>query len=109
MKLLACAALCLVADAAVAWADYLGKKWVLGAGGWYLAAAFALCNVSVASWFAFFKLYGDLGRAAAIWNSVGVLAAVLIGVFVFGEHLTWVSRTGVILAVAGVVCLGVQK
>lgn len=101
--------LCLLADAAVIWSDVLAKRWVLGQGFGYLAAAFALCNVSVASWFVFFKLHGELGRAAAVWNSSGIAVAVIIGVAYFQERMTTTSWTGLALCLAGVVLLGLQK
>lgn len=103
------AALCLLADAAVAYADYLGKRWVLGEGANYLVAAFLLCNVSLAAWFVFLRLHGDLGRAAVIWSTTGVVAALAIGTGVFKEPLTLGSKIGVGLSIAGVVLMGLQK
>jgi multidrug transporter EmrE-like cation transporter len=108
MRFLAFAALCLLADAAVAVADFWGKKWVLGEGWGYFAAAYVLCNVSVAAWFVFLKLHGDVGKAAAIWNTTGILAAVIIGVVVFGEKMTSVSWMGLAFCLVGVICLGLK-
>jgi multidrug transporter EmrE-like cation transporter len=108
MRFLVFASLCLLADAAVALADFWGKKWVLGDGWCYFAAAYALCNVSVAAWFVFLKLHGDVGKAAAIWNTTGILAAVVIGVAIFGEKMTMMSWMGLVCCVVGVVLLGLK-
>jgi len=109
VRLAACIALCILADAAVMWSDFLAKRWVLGLGTSYLVAAATLCNVSLAAWFAFFKLHGDLGRAAAIWNSTGILAAVVIGIVAYQERLTTTSWFGLAFCLTGVVLLGLQK
>lgn len=100
--------LCLLADGAVALADVLAKKWVLGLGWSYLFSAYLLYMMSTASWFAFLKFNYDLGRSTVIWCASGIVVSMLIGVFCFNETLTIVNKVGVGLALAGVVLTAIR-
>ncbi len=46
-----------------------------------------------------------MGLAYALWSAIGMLLATGIGIAMFGEALTLLSATGVVLIIAGVVVL----
>ncbi len=46
-----------------------------------------------------------VGLAYAIWAGLGVIGAVLVGLFVFGESLSWPQYGGIALIVFGVILL----
>lgn len=101
MKPLACIALILAAEVVVAIGDVFAKKWQLGFGTSHLLWG-ALCYVSVTlSWFAFLRLHGDLGKAATLWASSGVIVSTGIGWLYFKEPLGTKKLVGTILSALG--------
>jgi multidrug transporter EmrE-like cation transporter len=46
-----------------------------------------------------------LGTAYALWAGIGTVGAVLAGVVVFGERITWMAGAGIALVVVGVFLL----
>jgi multidrug transporter EmrE-like cation transporter len=46
-----------------------------------------------------------LGVVYAIWSGLGTAGAVLVGVLIWGESLSWVGVAAILLIVAGVVIL----
>ncbi|WP_448204495.1 DMT family transporter [Azospirillum sp. sgz302134] len=47
----------------------------------------------------------EVGVAYAVWSAVGTAAVAAIGVWVFGESVSLLKLTGILLIVAGVVSL----
>jgi multidrug transporter EmrE-like cation transporter len=100
--------LCLLADGAVAVADVLAKRWVLGEGLKYLFLAFGLYMIATASWLTFFRFNGDLGRSTVIWCASGIVVSIIIGVFYFNETLTILNKIGVVFCLTGVVFVAIK-
>lgn len=100
--------LCFVADAIIAGADVLAKKWVqgggslLGQGAVFFWTAWALYAGVSGLWFVLLKSLGDLGRSSVVWSATGVIAGLVIGMFM-GERPSPINWIGVALAAAGVV------
>lgn len=46
-----------------------------------------------------------VGIAYAVWSGLGTVLIVLVGRFVFRQHLDAAAVTGLVLIVAGVVCI----
>ena len=97
MKILALILVLLLSEAVVIGGDVAAKRWAGGpAFSWNLAIAMlAYVGVS-AAWLAVLKLTGgELGRAAVIWASTGVVTPMLLGRFTFGEAVTTQGWVGV--------------
>ncbi len=93
---------CLFADAVVAGADVLAKRWAGGGGAAYLWTAWVLYAGVSGLWFVLLKMFnGDLGRSSVIWAATGVIAGIMIGVLM-GERPTATQWIGIGLATAGV-------
>jgi len=103
MLQLLCIAIAVLGDFIVAYGDWHAKKWVLGLGLGHLAIA-AACYLGVTSfWFVVLKLNGDLGKTTVLWASGGLVMALMIGRFGFGEVMTVRQWVGATLSVAGVI------
>lgn len=49
----------------------------------------------------------DVSLAYAVWSGMGIVIITFIGVFYFGETITWLKAVAIILIIAGVVILNV--
>lgn len=49
----------------------------------------------------------DVSLAYAVWSGMGIVIITFIGVFYFGETITWLKAMAIILIIAGVVILNV--
>lgn len=108
MTALVCLALCFAADIVVAYGDFLSKKWVLGLGALYFAAAYACYVIAIGAWFALIKVNGDVGRSGLIWCLGGIVSSLLIGALCFGETLTLANKIGIGLSLCGVVLTAIR-
>lgn len=99
--------LCICADAVVAGADVLAKKWVQGWGIGYFWSAYALYLAVTGLWFVLLKMVGDLGRSSVVWAATGVIAGLVIGA-VMGEKLSPLNWVGIVMAVLGVALTAVK-
>ena len=50
-----------------------------------------------------------IGTAYAIWTGIGASCTFLIGVFIFNDALSLMRILGVILIIAGVICLKLES
>lgn len=88
-------------------ADILAKKWSEGNALWRAIAALAgylICNT-----FRLFSLKNGvgLGRWAIIFSVASGVLAVLIGVFLFREHITALQMTGIVIGLVSIALLSI--
>ncbi|TDR73517.1 DMT family transporter [Paludibacterium purpuratum] len=51
----------------------------------------------------------ELGLVYAVWCGVGMAVVAMVGVFAYGESLTWLKCAGIVFITAGVVMLSFAK
>lgn len=85
-------------------ADVLFKRWSLENRAILLGIGLGLYFIGTIFW-AFSLRYDLLSRAVTFFTVANLLAAVLVGVFVFHDELTLVQKVGVGLGVASVLLL----
>lgn len=83
--------------------DYFSKMWTVTKNTKHVLIAYAsYCLVSVL-WLCLLNENKDLGKSSVLWIIGGMLASVSLGIFVFGESLSWQNKTGILLSILGII------
>jgi multidrug transporter EmrE-like cation transporter len=98
----------LISSVLFAGGEFLSKKFVMNPKVGTLLWCMLLYNLGTAPWF--FALFhkNDLSTTGVIWTLTGVLTTVATGLFVFKEPATFMTITGILLAIASLVLLSWQ-
>ena len=84
-------------------ADYLAKEWSLNGVGWYAAGAFIAYSLANVFWLFALNSGSGLTRGAIIFSVSSAVLAVLLGVFLFKESLSYTQVIGVILGLISLI------
>ena len=86
-------------------ADIFSKNWAMK-GGWILATG-ALAAYLLANTFWLFALRNGsgLGKGAVIFSICSAVIAIMLGVFIYNEHITKLQYLGVFLGIISLVLI----
>ena len=83
-------------------ADFLFKKWVIGSNKWFLIIGICAYLISTIFW-AFSLRYESLSKAISIFTILSLIVVVLMGVYVFNEHLSITNVIGIVLGIVSII------
>lgn len=88
-----------------AFGEYLSKKFALAPSFSYVALIVFIYALGTLAWLPAILQKNQLSIVGAIWSVMSLLATVLIGVLIFGEHLNTTAILGLLLGFAAIVLL----
>ncbi|MEK6863891.1 MAG: EamA family transporter [Nanoarchaeota archaeon] len=83
-------------------ADVLFKKWTIGSRNLYLGIGLFIYFAGTVFW-AFSLKYEFLSKAISVFSILNLVIIVLVGVFMFNEHLSLINKIGIALGVLSVI------
>ena len=87
--------------------EYFSKKFGLAPGWFYLGAVLASYILGTFFWLPAIIQNNQLSIVGAMWSVMSLLATVLIGVLIFGEHLNTLAIAGIFLGFLSVFLLSI--
>jgi drug/metabolite transporter (DMT)-like permease len=91
----------LLATALEVFADYLLKRWSLGAGTKFAISGFLIYGIGGIGW-GYLLRHETLQRAIVLFVAVNVFAVIVMGHYVFGERMSIKELAAAILVVLAV-------
>lgn len=86
-------------------ADILAKQWQISAGWWRFAIAILGYVVANVFWLIALRYGAGLTKGAIIFSVGSAMLAIIIGLFMYKEHLTSLQVIGIVLGVFALVFL----
>lgn len=87
--------------------EFFSKKFGLEPGWFFVGCIFASYGMGTLLWLPAIIQNNQLSIVGAIWSVMSLLATVLIGVVIFGEHLNLIAVAGIILGFISVFLLSI--
>lgn len=88
-----------------AFGEYLSKKFALAPSFSYVALIVGIYALGTLAWLPAILQKNQLSIVGAIWSVMSLVATVVIGVLIFGEHLNATAIVGLLLGFAAIVLL----
>jgi len=88
-----------------AFGEYLSKKFALAPSFSYVALIVFIYALGTLAWLPAILQKNQLSIVGAIWSVMSLLATVLIGVIIFGEHLNALAVAGLVLGFLAILLL----
>ena len=88
-----------------AFGEYLSKKFALAPSFSYVALIVGIYALGTLAWLPAILQKNQLSIVGAIWSIMSLVATVLIGVIIFGEHLNALAITGLVLGFLAILLL----
>ena len=87
--------------------EYFSKKFGLAPGWLYVGCVLASYIMGTLFWLPAIIQNNQLSIVGAMWSVMSLLATVLIGVLIFGEHLSTLAIAGIVLGFVSVFLLSI--
>ncbi|OGG56788.1 hypothetical protein A3D71_01135 [Candidatus Kaiserbacteria bacterium RIFCSPHIGHO2_02_FULL_55_20] len=88
-----------------AFGEYLSKKFALAPSFSYVALIVGIYALGTLAWLPAILQKNQLSIVGAIWSVMSLLATVVIGVAIFGEHLNTLAIIGLVLGFLSILLL----
>lgn len=88
-----------------AFGEYLSKKFALAPSFSYVALIVGIYALGTLAWLPAILQKNQLSIVGAIWSIMSLVATVLIGVTIFGEHLNGLAIAGLVLGFLAILLL----
>jgi multidrug transporter EmrE-like cation transporter len=86
--------------------DYLSKLWAYKPTIWLFLFTILVYSFSACFWFPAIYQKNQIATMGTIWQLMGVIGAMLVGLLIFHEHLVWYQWLGLVLAIVSMLLLG---
>src|SRR5690348_9566630 len=97
----------LISAAFFACGEYFSKKFGLSPNATYFAIVIMSYALAAALWLPAIMQKNQLSIVGAIWSVLSLVATVLIGTVLFGEHLNAYAVAGIVLGLVSVFLLSI--